>query len=61
MNVDFVKLRNSGETGSFCTVFQGKSLRLWTSEQYCRVVDGMSSSMDFERFFTAMRPKEARK
>lgn len=61
MNVDFVKLRNSGETGSFCTVFQGKSLRLWTSKNYCDVVDGMSASMDFGKFFTAMRPKEARR
>ena len=63
MNVDFVKLRNSGETGQFCTVFQGKSLRLWTSEQYARVVDGMASgptAVDLDRFFAAMKPKEAR-
>lgn len=60
MNVDFVKLRNSGETGSFCTVFQGKSLRLWTSEQYARTVEGLAMSMDHARFFASMRPKEAR-
>ena len=64
LNVDFIKLRNSGETGTFCTVFQGKSLRLWTSEQYERVVGAMISgaaSLGFDRFFAAMRPKEARR
>lgn len=62
LNVDFIKLRNSGETGTFCTVFQGKSLRLWTSESYERVVASMTSgasAIGFERFFAAMRPKEA--
>lgn len=58
MNVDFVKLRNSGETGSFCTVFQGKSLRLWTSEQYARVVDNMAATAPFADFFTRLKPKE---
>ena len=61
MNVDFVKLRNSGETGSFCTVFQGRSLRLWTSEQYARVVERMAMQVnmveDYDRFFANMRPK----
>ena len=61
MNVDFVKLRNSGETGSFCTVFQGRSLRLWTSEQYARVVEKMAMQVntveDYDRFFANMRPK----
>ena len=60
MNVDFVKLRNSGETGSFCTVFQNASLRLWTSEQYARVADNMAESGEYDRFFSMMRPKEAR-
>lgn len=60
MNVDFVKLRNSGETGSFCTVFQGKSLRLWTSEQYARVADNMASTAEFDKFFASMKPKEAK-
>lgn len=62
MNVDFVKLRNSGETGSFCTVFQGKSLKLWTNEQYARVVENMAANArteaDFDAFFARMRPKE---
>lgn len=56
MNVDFVKLRNAAETGSFCTVFQGKSLRLWTSESYARMAESMASS-SMEAFFSAMRPK----
>ena len=64
LNVDFIKLRNSGETGTFCTVFQGKSLRLWTSEQYERAMGNMTASakaIGFDKFFAAMRPKEARR
>jgi replicative DNA helicase len=61
MNVDFVKLRNAGETGSFCTVFQGKSLKLWTSEQYARVMENMASNAktleDFDKFFANLKPK----
>jgi len=60
MNVDFVKLRNSGETGSFCTVFQGKSLRLWTSESYARVAENMAATAPFDRYFATIKPKEAK-
>lgn len=63
MNVDFVKLRNSGETGSFCTVFQGKSLKLWTSEKYANAVEGIIKSVsktgDYSKFFGSMKPKVA--
>lgn len=60
MNVDFVKLRNAGETGSFCTVFQNRSLRLWTAEPYAQVADKLARSGDYERFFSVMTPKEAK-
>jgi hypothetical protein len=60
MNIDFVKLRNSGETGTFCTVYQGPSLRFWTSMEYANNMLRLNGTKDYARFFTTMRPKEAK-
>ena len=57
INVDFCKLRNSGEKSTFCTVFQSKSLRLWTSASYADRAEANVERMSFGDFFAATRPK----
>ena len=59
LNVDFCKLRNSGEKGTFCTVFQSKSLRLYTSAKYADQTERRAREMPLESFFMAVRPKTA--
>ena len=60
MNVDFCKLRNAGNTGMFCTVWQSASLRLWTNQSYAEKEE-ILHPRDYATFFTKMRPKEPAK
>jgi len=57
INIDFCKLRNSGEKGTFCTVFQSKSLRLYTNAHYSDLTEEKVNSMPLESFYMAVKPK----
>ena len=57
VNIDFCKLRNSGEKGTFCTVFQSKSLRFYTSARYADLTESRVNEMPLESFYLSVRPK----
>lgn len=58
INIDFCKLRNSGEKHTFCTVFQSKSLRLWTNESYADTAENAVKSMSFKDAYASTVPKQ---
>ena len=59
INIDFCKIRNGGQARKSCTVFQGKSLRLWTSAWYADEAEANAGRLPFHKFFAATRPKTA--
>ena len=57
INIDFCKLRNSGQRGTYCTVFQSKSLRLYTSDYYADQTDEKARAWPLDKFYMAVKPK----